>query len=72
MYKHDLAYTAALVEIIANDVTVVTVRAYPTSDAATEVRVSDAPQPTECSSEVELSIYEGLVNAWPDRAVDTR
>ena len=62
----------SIIEVYANDVTVITTRAYPWLLASTGVAyfiMGGSPKSTVSTSGVEL--WDGLLNAWPDRPADT-
>jgi beta-fructofuranosidase len=62
----------SIIEVYANDVTVVTTRAYPWLSASTGVAylvMGGSPEATVSTSGVEL--WDGLLNAWPNRPADT-
>lgn len=63
----------SIVEVYANDVTVITTRAYPwllaSKGAGFLVQNGDTDS-TVYYSDVEL--WDGLIDAWPDRPTDTR
>lgn len=61
-------HLAALGQIIANESTVVTFRAYPWHDEACQV----TRYQTAGIAEKSFIIYEGLTDAWKARPKDTR
>ena len=63
----------SVVEVYANDVTVITTRAYPwllASKGAGFLVQNGGADSTVYYSDMEL--WDGLINAWPDRPTDTR
>jgi len=63
----------SVVEVYANDVTVITTRTYPwllSSKGAGFLVQNGSPNSTFYYSDMEL--WDGLINAWPRRLADTR
>ena len=63
----------SVVEVYANDVTVITTRTYPwllASKGAGFLVQNGGPNSTVYYSDMEL--WDGLINAWPQRPADTR
>jgi len=67
---------ASIVEIYANDVTVLTTRVYPWLTASKGVGFLIKGNATAASSSAVsfsgVELWDGLVNAWPQRPADTR
>jgi beta-fructofuranosidase len=65
----------SVVEIYANDVTVITTRVYPwlsiSKGIGFFIRSSSSTTDTKVTY-TELEVWDGLVNAWPRRPNDTR